>query len=602
MKNSIILLTILLPGFIQAQINASLSDPNLKQILLGNYQASSYQSSQVIEATDQISCELLNLANPDTLELTIKILSAYHTRHTFSDTVSTNYGIGAARRWVKNRLQSYSDGNEQRMQVGYFNFDITSNACGSLFNTKNVIAILPGIDTILNDIILLTAHLDSRCEQPCNINCLAAGADDNGSGTALVMELARVLSSYSFKRTIVFMLTTGEEQGLIGARAFSNYCAAEGIQIKGVLNNDIVGGTICGETASPPGCSSEGDIDSTTLRIYSNPLSERNPHQGYARAVKLNYEEKIKPNMKVKMDIDLINQEDRSGRGGDHIAFRENDYLNLRFTSAHEHGNGNPIGTPNYRDHQHTSQDLLGEDFNNDGIIDSFYVDMNYLARNVMINGSAVAMLAAGPDVPNFILHNESTGLRLEITDPNLAAEYRLGVKGYNGSTYDSIYRFSGNSFVVPSQVAGQLYLLGLAAIDSSGLMGAFSQDERASSQTNTPAGTLDNMPYSFDCNLVSLHEASPLVPLGIQLADPQPNPFERSTALSVWVKSKRWVGSAELKIYDSKGQLISSTQILLADGLNSLSYEHNNSKGLFYYAIEKAGARTPTKRMLIGV
>jgi hypothetical protein len=154
----------------------------------------------------------------------------------------------------------------------------------------------------------------------------------------------------------------------------------------------------------------------------------------------------------------------------------------------------------------------------------------------------------------------------------------------------------------VPSQVAGQLYLLGLAAIDSSGLMGAFSQDERASSQTNTPAGTLDNMPYSFDCNLVSLHEASPLVPLGIQLADPQPNPFERSTALSVWVKSKRWVGSAELKIYDSKGQLISSTQILLADGLNSLSYEHNNSKGLFYYAIEKAGARTPTKRMLIGV
>jgi hypothetical protein len=101
---------------------------------------------------------------------------------------------------------------------------------------------------------------------------------------------------------------------------------------------------------------------------------------------------------------------------------------------------------------------------------------------------------------------------------------------------------------------------------------------------------------------LVSLHEASPVVPLGIQLADPQPNPFERSTALSVWVKSKRWVGSAELKVYDSKGQLISSTQILLADGLNSLSYKHNNSKGLFYYAIEKAGARTPTKRMLIGV
>jgi hypothetical protein len=602
MKNSIILLSILFSISMRAQVNASLSDSSLKQILLGNYQAASYQASQPIVATDQISCELLNLTNPDSLQYSIEVLSSFHTRHTFSDTVSANFGIGASRRWVKSKLESYSQRNEQRLQVGYLNFDIINNTCGNLYNTKNVLAVLPGSDPSLKDIILLTAHLDSRCEQRCDTNCLAAGADDNGSGTALVIELARVMSAYTFKRSIVFMLTTGEEQGLIGARAFSNYCLAEGIEIKGVLNNDIVGGTICGETASPPGCSSEGDIDSTTLRIYSNPLSERNPYQGYARAVKLNFEEKVQANMKVRMNIDLINQEDRSGRGGDHIAFGENDYLNLRFTSAHEHGNGNPTGTPNYRDHQHTSQDILGEDFNSDGIIDSFYVDMNYLSRNAMINASATAILAAGPAVPTFILHKELTGLRVEITDSNLAPEYRVGVKGYNGSTYDSIYRFSGNSFLVPSQIAGQLYLVGVAALDSNGLMGPFSQDERASSQANTPAGLVDNLPYAFDCNMVSLHEISPVVPLGIQLSDPQPNPFESGTNLSVWVKSQPWMGSAELKVYDSQGQLISTSSLELGLGLNTIYYKHHKSKGLYYYSIEKSGLRTPSKRMLIGV
>ena len=602
MKRFLLLFVTLFSVFAHAQVNPSFSDPNLKQILLGNYQASNYQATQPITATDQLSCEFLNLMNPDSLQYTIEVLSSYHTRHTFSDTVSANFGIGASRRWIKSRLESYSAQNEQRIQVGYLNFDIINNTCGDLYGTKNVMGVLPGSDTSFKDIILLTAHMDSRCEQRCDANCLAAGADDNGSGTALVMELARVMSAYTFKRTIVFMLTTGEEQGLIGARAFSDYCLAEGIEIKGVLNNDIVGGTICGETASPPGCTSEGDIDSTTLRIYSNPLSERNPHQGYARAVKLNYEEKIQPNMKVNMEIDLINQEDRSGRGGDHIAFRENDYLNLRFTSAHEHGNGNPTGTPNYRDHQHTSQDILGEDFNSDGIIDSFYVDMNYLARNAMINASAAAILAEGPAVPSFTLHEEATGLRVEVTDPTLAAEYRVGIKGYSGSTYDSIYRFSGNSFLIPSQIAGQFYLVGLAALDSNGLMGPFSQDERGSSQANTLAGNVDNLPYSFDCNLVSLHEVAPTIPIGIQVSDPRPNPFSNSTALSVWVKSAQWAGSAELKVYDSQGQLISSQRIDLEAGLNELKYQHSGAEGLFYYAIERAGARTPSKRMLIGL
>jgi Zn-dependent M28 family amino/carboxypeptidase len=117
---------------------------------------------------------------------------------------------------------------------------------------KNVLGVLPGTDKDNHQLIIIEGHFDSRCAGRCNIDCVAQGIEDNASGTALVIELARVMSKYTYKNTFVFMATTGEEQGLNGAEAFANYAVNKNISIEGVFNNDVIGGIICGKTSSEP--------------------------------------------------------------------------------------------------------------------------------------------------------------------------------------------------------------------------------------------------------------------------------------------------------------------------------------------------------------
>lgn len=602
MKRSLLVACVFLFGILSAQTNVSFSNPQALQVLKGNYLPANFAASVVITASDQIACEINNLVSADSIEAHLNKLVSFGTRHTWSDTVSNTHGMGAARRWAHQKMESFSQRNDSRLVVSYLNFDILSNSCGQLYDTKNVLAVLPGASLNDSDIVLIQAHMDSRCDVLCDTACPAPGADDNGSGSALVLELARVMSGYTFDHTIVFMLTTGEEQGLLGAEAFANLVNDENIPMKGVLNNDIVGGVICGQTASPPGCTTPGTIDSTHVRLYANPLSFRNPHQGFARTIKLFYEEKLRSNVAVPMDIDIINQEDRGGRGGDHIPFREIGVRNTRFTSSHEHGNGNPLGTPNYQDHQHTSNDVIGEDTDNDNQIDSFFVDFNYLSRNAVINGVSAAFLASGPDVPEFTLHNEASGLRVEITG-NFAPEYRVGIKESAGTEFDSIYRFSGTSFVVPGQQSGTAHYIAVAAIDSSGIMSPFTQDERRISQATTPPGTPDNLPYGIDCSVVGFEEFQFIRPeRGLQLLPPRPNPVERTADLVVLVQHSKWIGKeATLVVLNTQGQPVAEHSLELKRGANSLSYKHTGGSGLYhYYLAYKQNRITATHRMLV--
>ena len=243
--------------------------------------------------------------------------------------------------------------------------------------------------------------MDSRCEDNCDIHCPAHGMEDNGSGVALVIELARVMSRYVFDHTIVFMTVTGEEQGLAGSNAFSDYALAQGLAIKAVFNNDIVGGIICGETSSPPSCPGLNHIDSTQVRLFSHG-GFNSPHKALSRFIKLEYQEMIRPLSAVPMLLTIMSAEDRTGRGSDHIPFRENGYYAMRFCSANEHGNAD-VSDPEYHDRQHTTNDILGVDTDGDLEIDSFFVDFNYLARNTIINGNSAAMAALGPETPTLI-------------------------------------------------------------------------------------------------------------------------------------------------------------------------------------------------------
>src|SRR5688572_1478984 len=368
----------------KAQTNMSFTNPEIYNILKGNYDPQDYLPPFPVSDPTFISLGINNLINTDSLKATLFELRKFHNRNSASDTVSADRGIGAARKWVLKKFNEYAVQNSSQMLTGYFQFD--QDVCG-MGRHKNVIAVLPGSDTTDASSIIIEAHLDSRCAGNCDIDCLAEGMEDNGSGVALVLELARIMSKFSFEHTIIFAAVTGEEQGLVGSNAMAVYAVQENIPIKAVLNNDIVGGIICGETSSPPSCPGLNHIDSTQVRLFSFG-GFNSPHKSLNRFIKLEYEEMIKPLATVPMQLTIMSAEDRTGRGSDHIPFRENGFRALRFTSANEHGNAD-VSDPEYHDRQHTSGDILGVDTDGDALIDSFFVDFNYLSRNATINGNA---------------------------------------------------------------------------------------------------------------------------------------------------------------------------------------------------------------------
>ena len=219
--------------------------------------------------------------------------------------------------FMKNSQPSVQN-NENRLVPGYLQFD--RDICG-VSQHRNVVGVLPGADPSDPSFIIIEGHMDSRCDTPCDIDCQAEGVEDNASGTALVIELARVMSKYTFDHTLVFMATIGEEQGLYGADAFATHAVQTDLQVKAVLNNDIVGGIICGKTSSAPSCPGEGLIDSTQVRLFSSGASTI--HKGLARFIKLEYAEELASIVDVPMMLTIMSAEDRTGRGGDHIPFRQ---------------------------------------------------------------------------------------------------------------------------------------------------------------------------------------------------------------------------------------------------------------------------------------
>ena len=403
---SLALAIVLSSGF--AQTNLLVTNPEFDSIIKGYHDPSAYFPTTIIDHPDDIVDGLINEVSPDSLKAYLMALDVFGNRNTGADTTSTTFGMGAARRWCFDKLEAFSAANENRLINSYFQFD--QDICG-MGQHRNVLSVLPGVGPQKEEVIIIEGHLDSRCETACDVDCIAPGMEDNASGSALVLELARVMGQYTFNRSIIFMLTTGEEQGLFGANAFAEYCQNEGIKVNAVFNNDVIGGIICGETASPPGCPSLNDIDSINVRIYSQgSLNSRN--KGLARFTKLHYTENVSSLVPVQTTINIMSPEDRTGRGGDHIPFRQRGYRSIRFTSANEHGDGGP--DDDYTDRQHTVEDILGIDTDGDMVIDSFFVDFNYLSRNAIINGNAAAMAALGPIAPlDFDLSEVPNGLAI---------------------------------------------------------------------------------------------------------------------------------------------------------------------------------------------
>src|SRR5688572_20313978 len=147
-----------LPG--RSQLNIISTNSDAEAVLQGNYDPAAYAATNVIDFPDTISARINRLINPDSMKLSLEILSSYHTRNSGSDTVSNNIGIGAARRWVYSKFEEFSNQNESRLIPSYLQFDLL--ICGAAQH-RNIFAVLPGRDTSDPSIIIIEAHLDSRC-------------------------------------------------------------------------------------------------------------------------------------------------------------------------------------------------------------------------------------------------------------------------------------------------------------------------------------------------------------------------------------------------------------------------------------------------------
>jgi peptidase M28-like protein len=557
-----------------AQTNMSFTNPAIDEILSGNYDPADYKSLVDYGSPEELVALLSEEINPDSLKSFLLQLSRFENRNTGSDTLSSVRGIGAARNWILTRFDAISTRVGNRLETGFFQFD--QDVCG-MMRHKNVVALLPGIDPDA-ELIIVEAHFDSRCQGGCDLNCLAQGMEDNGSGTALVVELARAMSSFAFHNSIMFVATTGEEQGLIGANALAEYVQVNDIGIKLVQNNDVIGGIICGETSSPPSCPGLNQIDSTQVRLFSRG-NFNSPSKGLARYIKLQYQEMLDPIVSVPMQLTLMAAEDRTGRGGDHIPFRERGYAAMRFSSANEHGDAsNGVG---YQDRQHTPGDVLGVDTDTDGELDSFFVDFNYLARNTRINATAVGMAANGPKPPTIVgFYFDGDFFYVEVNSEIDYPQYVIGVRT-DFIDFDSLYYLNDtNAGVFKTAEREFSIVLTAASIDSNGVESLFSEEVITFlSATSGPAAKEEK---------------------AIRLMGNRPNPFDESTMLSFWVENAVNYRDAYIAITDATGTTIARLETDVIRGLNEVLYEHGyGASGMLTQTLVIDGKLIDSKMMV---
>ena len=315
------------------------------------------------------------------LRHTIQTLVGFGTRHTLSSQTDRKRGIGAALKWTEGQFKSF--GLETVRPCETF----TGKRIPNPTAVCDMVAIQRGTERP-DDVVIIQGHIDSRVTDVMDFTSDAPGANDDGSGTAAVIEAARVLSKNKFPGTIVYAALSGEEQGLYGGQVLANYAKALGWNVVTVLNNDIIGNS----------CSSDGVCDSTHARV----LSEGPRSQGEAELADATHSlggendapsrnisrflDSLSDRLNIGLDVLQIWRTDRFGRGGDHIPFLEAGYPAARISVAVE----------NY-DWQH--QDLRTENGIRYGdTID--HVDFAYLAKMTKLNVAALAAIASAPPPP----------------------------------------------------------------------------------------------------------------------------------------------------------------------------------------------------------
>ena len=421
----------------------------------------------------------------------------FGTRHTLSSQTDLERGIGAAVDWALAefaRIGSTCGDCLEVLPVGRV-IEADGRRIPSDTLVRNAVAIQRGSERP-DEVVIVQAHYDSRVTDPLNATADAPGANDDGSGSVMVLEAARVLSQHDYPSTIIYALLTGEEQGLYGAQILADWVGEQGMTVKAVLNNDMIGNS----------CGSDGFCDAGHVRVFSegpradatDALRSRqrrfggendSPSRNLSRWL-ADLAEEHPDGMQVRE----IWRTDRMGRGGDQIPFLDRGYPAVRVTVAVE-------------DYEHQHQNLRLEDGVTYGdTVDE--LDWNYLTRAAQLNLRALDRLARAP-MPPAIEADAAVRTDTELRwDPVTGADaYRIAVRrtneaewrdvappGNDGSTWIDLvvpeYRADESELVVTVPLRGDDWLFGVQAcandlvacspVSSAVPAGAFAPVERA--------------------------------------------------------------------------------------------------------------------------
>ncbi|TFK96685.1 aminopeptidase [Pterulicium gracile] len=321
-------------------------------------------------------------------------------------------GIGAARDWIAAEMRSFSEASEGRMTVETPSFIQPPNGdrIDRDTNIINIVAILKG-DTDPGGAYLISGHYDSRNSDPMDFEGEAPGADDDASGVAVSMELARIMSTRRTATTLMFVAVAGEEQGLLGATNLADQLTSENstYDLQGMFTNDIIG--------SPK--ADDGTVDPHRIRLFGQGVNTNETETAQASRLILGGENDTPPrqlarlvrevasNDATNVTVNVIYRIDRFLRGGDYRPFLERGIAAARFTEPHE-------------DYAHQHQDVRLEDGQQYGDLLEF-CDFDFISRVARVSGAALWSLANAPGTPKnitidalFLGNNSTLGWTLD--------------------------------------------------------------------------------------------------------------------------------------------------------------------------------------------
>ena len=361
------------------------------------------------QASDSGLRAMLREIDPDRIKATILKLVSFGTRHTASSQTDPARGIGAATDWVFGQMQSFAAASSGRMTVQKQTFTqpVSSNIPVPTTIT-NVIATLKGTASP-ERFYVITGHLDSRVTDVLNFTSDAPGADDDGSGVAVMLELARLFATRQFPGTLVFATVAGEEQGLYGSGFMAAQMKAAGDDVQGMFSNDIVGASQAFDGTRPDPFTVRLFVETIPTAVTANQIAILQATGGEndgATHQLARFVTAAAPFELTDMNVRVIWRRDRYLRGSDHISFQAQGYPAARFTEPRENYN-----------HEHRDVAVInGVQF---GDLAEF-VDFDYTARVARVNGAALWALATNPSTPK--------NLQIHITAP-------VGFSGVNTTT-----------------------------------------------------------------------------------------------------------------------------------------------------------------------